>query len=223
MRPGRHAADDGSFQRSAGVAAGRGALLLLVAVVLGIILLNKTDNTTATTVKQTNTTVKHKGSATTTTFLPTTTSVPTHDPATIKVLPVNGTPSAGIGSRAKEVLLTARYNALAPTDAKNKPVKVTVLFAAPGYEGDARAIGVLLGIANPNVQPMPADRATIATNTANANGANIILVVGEDIAATLPAPSTTTTTAKSTTTTAKKATTTSTTAHGATTSTTKKP
>ena len=46
MSPGRHAADDGSFGRSAGGAMLRGALLLAIAVVLGVVLLNRFDNGT---------------------------------------------------------------------------------------------------------------------------------------------------------------------------------
>jgi hypothetical protein len=223
VRPGRHAAEDGSFTRSAGVAAGRGALLLLVAVVIGIVLLNKTDTTSVTTVKQTNTTVKPGRTATTTSTIPTTTTLAAHDSATVKVLPVNGTTTGGVGARAKDALLAARYNALAPTDSKNKPVKTTVIFFAPGYEGDAHLIATLLNITNPNIQPMPAVRTNIAVNTANADAANVIVVVGEDIAASLPTTTTSSTVKSSTTTTAKKASTTTTTAHAATTTTTKKP
>src|SRR5688572_18585602 len=42
VRPGRYAAADGSFGRSAGSALGRGVLLLAVALVIGIVLLNAT-------------------------------------------------------------------------------------------------------------------------------------------------------------------------------------
>ena len=44
MSPGRHAADDGSFGRSAGGAMLRGALLLAIAVILGVVLLNTFDD-----------------------------------------------------------------------------------------------------------------------------------------------------------------------------------
>jgi hypothetical protein len=206
------------------MAAGRGALLLLIAVVLGIILLNKTDNTGVTTVRQTKPPAKTTKS-TTTSSLPTTTTLLAHEPSSVKVLAVNGTNTSGVGTRAKEALLAARYNALAPTDANSKPVKNTVIYFAPGYDADARLIGMVLNITNPNVQPMPAVRNTIVINkptaTANADAANVIVVVGEDIAASLPTTSTTSTststTVRSTTTTAKKASTTTTT------TTTKKP
>lgn len=222
VRPGRHAADDGSFRRSAGMAAGRGALLLFVAVVIGIVVLNKTDDTSTTTVNQSATSTTQKkstGSTTPTTFL-TTTTLAAHDPASVKVLPVNGTDTSGVGTRAKDVLLAARYNALAPTDAKNKPVAATVIYFAPGYQPDAAVLVTLLHVpGTPNLQPMPADRTTLVKDAHNVATAAIIVVVGNDIANALPKTSTTTTS-----TTAKSSTTTSTTAKPAsTTSTTKKP
>ncbi|HEV7886113.1 MAG TPA: LytR C-terminal domain-containing protein [Acidimicrobiales bacterium] len=226
MRPGRYAAEDGSFRRSAGMAAGRGALLLLVAVLLGIVLLNKTDDTPDTTVSQTRSTdtTTRRGAATTTTLPATTTTLPAHDPASVKVLPVNGTATSGMGGRAKDVLLGARYNALTPTDAKNKPVKTTVVFYAPGYQPDAQNIARLLNIAAPNLQPMPVDRAGIVKDAHNVAAAHVILVVGDDVAATLPAATTTTTAKSATTSTTKKpASSTTTTAKASTTSTTKKP
>ncbi len=46
MNGGRHAADDGSFARSAGGAATRGVILILIAVVLGFILLRSGSGST---------------------------------------------------------------------------------------------------------------------------------------------------------------------------------
>jgi hypothetical protein len=197
------------------MAAGRGAGLLLVAVVLGVILLNKTDDTPTTTVTQTRSTeTTRRSGGTTTSTIPTTTTIAAHDPAAVKVLPVNGTATSGVGSRAKDVLLGARYNTLAPTDAKNKPVTATVIYFAPGFQGDAAAIARLLAIPQPVIQPMPADRAAIVKDVNNVAAAHVIVVVGSDIAGTLPKSTTSSTTAttkkpaSSTTTTAKATTTT---------------
>ena len=209
MRPGRHAAEDGSFRRSAGVAVGRAAVLLLVAVVLGIFLLNKVDDQGGTTVAQTSdTTVADDDGATTTTVPPTTTTVRTaKDPATVKVLAVNGTTTTGIGARSKEVMLAAKYNTLTPTDAKTKPVKATVFYYKPGFDVDAVAVAALFGMAPATTKPLPADAANLLKETRNLANADIVVMAGEDIIPKLPPPaSTTTTTAKpasSTTTTAK--------------------
>lgn len=185
----------------------------MVAVVLGIVLLNKTDDTASTTVSQTETTEAPDGNGdngTPTTLPPVTaTTIAVHQPGEVKVLAVNGTSTAGIGSRAKSVLLEARYNTLSPTDAKTKPVQETKIYFAPTYQGDAAAIAVLLKAPPASVAPMPADRAGLLKDARNGAAAHIIVMVGNDIANTLPAekpPSSSTTT-----TTAKPATTTSTT------------
>jgi len=219
VRPGRHAADDGSFRRSsgvtAGIAAGRGAVLLFVAVVLGIFLLNRTDSTKVTTVPQKNTptTAKH-AAATTVPSVVTPTTVAAHQPAQVKVLAANGTNLQGVAARAKDVLAQAGYNALAPIDAKTKGVKATVVYYAPTYDRDAVAITALFGIPPTSIQPLPNPATTLVADT---RGADVVVLVGEDIAGKLPAASTTTTakpagttttTAKATTTTAKPATTT---------------
>jgi hypothetical protein len=207
------------------MAAGRGAVLLAVAVVIGIFVLNKADDPSSTTVSQTNTTKPSSKDKTSTTPSTSTTSstIAGHQPKDVKVLSVNGTATSGVGARAKDVLLGAGYNALTPTDAKTKPVKVTVILFAPGYEPDARAIAALLQTPPTSVQPMPAKPGDLLKNAANVPNAHIIVIVGEDIAGKLPASTTTTTAKAATTTTAKSATTTTTAKAATTTSTTKKP
>jgi hypothetical protein len=224
VRPGRHAAEDGSFRRSAGVAAGRGAVLLLVAVVLGIFLLNKTDDGGTTTVSQEpDAAISDNGrSSNTSSTVPqtTTTTRPAHDPATVKVLAVNGTATSGIGARTKDVLLGARFNTLAPTDAKTKPIKTTTIYYQAGFDVDAVAIGKLLGFPTPTTQPMPTNAADLVKDARNVPNANVLVIAGEDVIPKLPAATTTTTAraASNTTTTARSASSTS-----STTSTTKKP
>jgi len=222
MRPGRHAAEDGSFRRSAGMAVGRAALLLLVAVVLGVFLLNQIDDAPETTVDQTTDVTEPDDNGTTPTTAATTTTTirAAKDPATVKVLAVNGTTQSGIGARTKEVLQGAKYNALAPTDAaaKLKPVKTTVIYYQPGFDVDALAIAQLFQLTVANTKPMPQDMATQVVASRNVATSNIVVMAGEDIVPKLPAPASTTTTAKSNTTTTRRATTTS-----STTSTTAKP
>lgn len=203
------------------MAAGRGALLLLVAVVLGIVLLNKTDDTPQTTVEQRATTTTARKSTTQNSVFSSTTTVPPlqpHNAAAVKVLSVNGTTMVGIAGRAKEVLLAAGFNTLSPTDAKTKPQKTTSIFYAVGYQADANVMATLLKAPATAVKPMPANPASLVKDDRSVAQAHVIVVVGEDIASSLPASkststtsttarrsssSTTSTTAKSTTTTKK--------------------
>jgi len=213
VRPGRHAAADGSFERSAGTAAARGALLLVVAVVLGIVLLQAADKGTSSRGLTTGT-----RATTPTTTVPTPTTVATRAPADVKVLAVNGTTTAGLGSRVSDKLRTAGYNVLAPTDSSRKPVASSSVYFAVGYQSEATAIAELLGLQPTAVQPLPA-----AAPVADTRGANVLVLAGQDLSRALPAPATTTTvrrastssTTKATTTTVRKST--STTAHTATT------
>jgi LytR cell envelope-related transcriptional attenuator len=213
MRPGRHAAEDGSFRRSAGVAVGRAAVLLLVAVVLGIFLLNKVDDEGGTTVSQTSDVTEPVEDVVTPTTLPapSTTVRTAKDPATVKVLAVNGTTTTGIGARTKEVMLAAKYNTLTPTDAKTKPAKTTTFYYKPGLDADAAAVAALFQMPPSQTKPLPADAANLVKETRNLANADIVVIAGEDIIPKLPPPSATTTTAKpagTTTTTARPATTT---------------
>src|SRR5687768_13996494 len=118
MRPGLHAAADGSFGRSAGAAMGRGVLLLAVALVLGIVLLNATDDqppgtdvAVGSNGRETKGDDDKKPTGTTTS---TTTTQPARAPAEVKVLVVNASDVKGAAKGASDKLKAAQYNALAP-------------------------------------------------------------------------------------------------------------
>ena len=92
MKPGRHAAADGSFGRSAGGAMLRGVTLIAVAVILGIILLRATEgpdglvgtpDRPGATVPTTSPGAGQQTASTPTTIAPI-------DPSTITVLVANG-------------------------------------------------------------------------------------------------------------------------------------
>src|SRR5438874_1509260 len=162
----RHAATDGSFGRSAGGAAARGALLLVVALVLGILLLRSGGGDPYSRSVRT----ASPGSPEISTPLPTATTVtvPLRTPADIKVLPTNG--AANTGNRLK----AAGYNVLAATNTTN-PATGSNVFYNPGFEREARVIAQLLGFADATVQPMPTPPPVPDTK-----GADVIVVVGPD-------------------------------------------
>ncbi|HEX4979522.1 MAG TPA: hypothetical protein VFV35_05610, partial [Acidimicrobiales bacterium] len=116
MRPGTHAAADGSFGRSAGAAMGRGVLLLAVALVIGIVLLNATeDQPPGTGVSAGARTDDGSGGdgngappgATTT--APPTTLPPARNPAEVKVLVANASTVRGAAGGARTKLLEAKF------------------------------------------------------------------------------------------------------------------
>lgn len=184
MRKGRHAADDGSFGRSGGMAAGRAVALLSVAVVIGIVLLNAADDSPSPRVsaggdKATSTSSPEQ---TTTTIAVTTTTTPARAPKEVKVLSANGTDVKGAARKATDALRAAGYNVLAPVDA-GKKVSATSVFFAAGFEAEARAVASLLGLGPDVVKAIPTPPPL-----ADVRGANVVVMVGPETAARLVAP-----------------------------------
>jgi len=193
VRRGRHAADDGSFGRSTGTALGRGLLLLGAAVILGVVLLARVDAPADD--QQVEASDDRSEETTTTTARSTTTTTPVRAPKDVKVLTANGTDVKGVGGRIKDKLLAAGYNALQATDTATKPQNSAVYYAA-GLQREAAVVAQLLGIAASAVLAMPA-----TPPVADLKGAEVLVVVGPDLAAQNAAASTTTTAKPASTTT----------------------
>ena len=195
MKRTRHAAEDGSFGRSAGMAAGRGAALLAVAVFLGIVLLNAADDGGPQRVA---TSEEDEPSSETSTTVSTTTTptVPMKPPAEVKVLAANGTAVKGVARKVTDQLKAAGYNVLAPTDAKDKSAATSLVFFAVGFEREAQAIAAGLGLSPGGVQALPTPLPV-----ADIRGASVVVVVGNELAQRLSATSTTTAGGATTTTT----------------------
>lgn len=190
MRPASHAAADGSFGRSAGMAAGRAAMLLGVAVLLGVLLLNATDAegprvTTDTTVDGTLDTVPGEE-------VPVDTAPTARPPGEVKVLSANATRTEGAAGRITERLRLAGYNVVPPTDAPREDA--TEIFFTTGYEVEAQVIADTLGVPATSVKPLPTP-APIS----DLRDAHVLVLVGPDLAnpttTTAPGAATTTTAA----------------------------
>ena len=219
MRPGSHAADDGSFGRSAGIQVGRAVLLVAIAVVIGILVLHRSGGggpTVVVATGSTTTTTKapNGGKTPVTTAQTTTTTAPARPASAVKLLVANGSSVRGLAGLISTKLHTAGYNTLAAANATQQ-VTTSVVYYEAGFQREAAAVAQVLGLPATAVQPMP-----IPPPVTNLNTANVLVVTGPDLAT---AAGTTTTTAHTattlhTTTTTAHATTT-TTAHAATTTT----
>lgn len=203
MRPGNHAAADGSFERSAGAAMGRGVLLLVVAFVIGIVLLNAADERPPGTDLAAGPGSSSNGepesddaTATTTTAAPVPTTAPARAPAEVKVLVLNASDVKGAAGGGTDVLKAAQYNALAPGNAV-KTATSNVYFTA-GFQAEALAVAAALELAAEVVVPIP------TPPPADPKTANVLVVLGADAAprfgtsatATTAAPAATTTTSR---------------------------
>jgi hypothetical protein len=187
-RSGRRGVD-GSFGRSAGAAAGRGALLLLIAVIIGVILLQTADEGDPTTDVQAGTDRPER--TTTTEAQPDESVVPTvplKPPAEVRVRVANGTATKGLGKRYRDVLVPAGYNALAAVDTSRKPVAASVVYFKAGFDREARVVAELLGIPATAVQPVPTPPPVTD------DPGDVLVVVGADGADGPPTAGATTTT-----------------------------
>lgn len=191
MRPASHAAADGSFGRSAGVAAGRAALLLGVAVLLGLVLLNTTDAeaprvTTETTFEGTDPTVPGDDDDE-----PLDATPAARPPGEVKVLSANATRTEGAAAKITERLRLAGYNVVPPTDAPRQDA--TVIHFTPGYEVEAQVIAETLGVPLTSVRPLPTPPPI-----PDLREAHVLVLVGPELAnpttETTSAPGATTTT-----------------------------
>lgn len=190
VRRGRHAADDRSFGRSSGMAAGRAAALLAVAVVIGIVLLNAVDNEPSRQVSAGGDVSTTTTSPEATTTLPAPTStVAARAPKDVKVLSANGTDVKGAARKVTDTLRAAGFNVLAPVDA-GQSVTTSAVFFTSGFEREAEAVAGALGLGAEAVRAIPTPPPLPDTR-----GANVVVIVGPEIAAraVTPSPSTPTT------------------------------
>jgi hypothetical protein len=219
VRPGRHAAGDGSFGRSAGTQTVRGAALLGIAVLIGVILLRTAPSETVSSVKTTKTTTRTtaKPAASGVTVPQTTTTAAPRQPAQITVTVANGTNVSGAAQRIKSQLLQSGYNVVSATNATSTTNATTTVSYLPGFQQEAVILATSLSLPATAAAAIPPPPPVSDTK-----GADLVVVVGADLASQLssasgppatsvPAPTSpphTTTTVRHTTTTLSHVTTT---------------
>ncbi len=185
MRSGRHAADDGSFGRSAAGSVIRGAVLIGVAVVVGFVVLAAFDPpaTRTVTAEDGGEVAVPEASTTTTTPATTDSTAPAppaaHDPATVTVLVANASGVPGVAGAITDTVITPNgYQTAAATNADANSATSTLYYQA-GYEADAANVAALFNPVPATAvlaEPYPVDDLA---------GANLVVVVGQDLAATV--------------------------------------
>lgn len=180
MSRGSHAADDGSFGRSAGGAMTRGILLILVAILLGVVLLNATDASEpfeAATTEDDGGDGGDRGVSPTSDPADTSTTStvpPARDPAEVTVYVVNGSGVPGAAARLTETLRGENYVTTEPGNVET--VESSRIYYVPGYEADANAVASLL-TPPPAVEEMPDPQPVD-----DLRGAQILVVMAADLA-----------------------------------------
>lgn len=195
MRRGEHAADDGSFGRSAGGAMARGIVLIIAAVLLGLVLLNATDGpepfqTASGTAADggdgadagggEDAAAEDAGGGEGGESPGTTeTTVAVRPPAEVRVLVANGSGVRGAAAGLADRIAGFGYQIAEPANAP-APVSASVIHFLPGFEREAQALAAQLTPAPavsvmPDPQPVPDLRS-----------AQILVLQGPDLA-TAPA------------------------------------
>lgn len=168
--------------------AGRGLALVIVAVVVGILLLPSATraplaasaNTAATTPPTTAAAGGHHGHSSTTT---TTTTVALSG---IHVLVANATETNGVAGAVTSFLGSKGFATLTAVNALLK-VTASEIYTVGGATADTRTVTAALGLPPTSIEP-----AAAAAPVSSVAGANVVVIVGPDLAARF-APGTTTT------------------------------
>jgi hypothetical protein len=184
---------DGSFNRSAGDAALRGAFLVGVAVVIGLLLLWKgldgggsTTSTSGTTKPAGVTTTKAGGTTIApgqTTLAPgqttTTASVPgsTRPPSQVKVLVANGGSVKGAAASVTAKIGPKGFVPLPPANAA--PTQASNVFYRDTFLEDAKSVAAVIAAPADTLAAMPATLPIVGAGT-TPNDANVIVIIGLD-------------------------------------------
>ena len=168
--------DEGLGAAGQGVGA-KGVLIVAAALVVGVVLLNRFDDGSATFTPRADV----ESGTTTTRRLPTVTAVPTttarqpRSPADVRVLPANGTSTAGLGARTSDFLRRANYNALSPIDA-SRDLDASLVAYSADFEPEARVLAQLLQLPLSAVRPLDD-----STPVPDSRGADIVVIAGADL------------------------------------------
>jgi hypothetical protein len=184
--PGRYAASDGSFAKSAGGAAARGGVLIGIAVLIGFFLLwqgfdgGDADADTAT--GDTPATVPGDEADPAVTEPTTSTdTVVVDDPSLVSVVILNGTGESGLASERGEALGAVGYTWTA-ANAAGVPVDLSKVYYLDGFRDEANAVAEALAGGAGLVELAPPDPTTLATESGaeEVAAADVIVVLGAD-------------------------------------------
>ncbi|MHB8669707.1 MAG: LytR C-terminal domain-containing protein [Acidimicrobiales bacterium] len=181
---GRHVAVGSSYGRSTSGAAVRGAGLLAIAVILGIVLLQAFDKGDPYRITASNangviprTPVTGRPAGGPVVTVAPSTTVPLRPPSAVKVLVANSSGIAGAAKRVSDSLSPRGYNVLAPTNGTTSDEASTKVEFSAGFDAEARVLAASLGLADSAAIPLPTPAPV-----ADTRGADIVVIVGRDLA-----------------------------------------
>jgi hypothetical protein len=185
----------GGLVRDGATQTGRAVILIVVAIVVAVVLLHHSKpstlnasttksagGTTGTTLPSSPTTVPASGT-TTPTSAPATTSGPTVPVANVKVLVLNGASfSQAIAGEFTAKLKTMGYNTLTPNNATATVQQTAIYVVTHGFAPEANALAASLGMPASAVKTQLPSGPPLPSGIPG-TGANLVLLVGPDLAA----------------------------------------
>ncbi|HXQ74851.1 MAG TPA: LytR C-terminal domain-containing protein [Acidimicrobiales bacterium] len=197
-RSGNGSADHGaggSFEPPDRARSGRGLAIVIVAVVIGVLLLpsatraplaaSASTGASSGTGSSAGRTHSHGAGHSTSTTTSTSTTVPV---ASIHVLVANATATNGVAGSVTRFLASKGFSTLTATNALLK-VTASEIYTVGGATADVRAVVAALSLPASSIEP-----AASAAPVASTTGANVVVIVGPDLATRFN-PATTTTAA----------------------------
>jgi len=174
---GRPAGSPGRGHGAPRIEPARALVVVVVAIVVGVLCLGVGGRPPVGSPKTTFASSTEAPPPTTTT----TTSPTVAATASVKVLVANGGTVNGAAAYFATKLKKDGWGTLAPVTATG-PVTTSAVYYASGQDRFALVIATSLGLASSTVQPISS-----ATPVASVTGASVVLVVGPNLAAEIPA------------------------------------
>jgi hypothetical protein len=178
--------------RPSGAAAGGGqtvkaVIVVAVVVLVGFLILKNGIKSPSTTAAGTSaTTVKHGHTTTTLSAAATTTTLALISPANVKLQVLNGVGTGTLaGQWTAKLHANPGYNTLTPRDATTVGLSTSAIYIiTPGFTREADALATQVGLTPAIVVPTIPAPATAPIPAAARASANLVLVIGRDLAGT---------------------------------------
>jgi hypothetical protein len=164
---------------SSGTQTGKAVLVIAVVIVVGWLVLAKGNSPTkaasTATTRHTTTTLAPAG--------PTTTLPALVPPARIKLQVLNGVLTGNLASEwSTKLKANPGYDTLPPDNATTKVAASQIYIITPGYQREANALAVAVGLPVTAVNQTAPAPASAPIPAAERTTANLVLIIGPDLA-----------------------------------------
>ncbi|HEX3840362.1 MAG TPA: LytR C-terminal domain-containing protein [Acidimicrobiales bacterium] len=172
---------------------GRAAILLIIFIIATAVSLRQVNAPTPAASAAAATTTTVAGATTTSTSHPGATTTTTTPPSRVPVVVANGSNVSGAAGSISTQLQSAGWQVL-PAENATSNVTASVVYYVAGFQPSAAAIARLLGVPTSGIQPL-----TSAAPVGAVGSADVVVVVGPDVASKIGTSTTTTHPATTTT------------------------